>query len=376
VPQSNLRVALLAPQTGAESGVGASLVNAAQLALNAPGAPALDVRDTQSTPEGAVAAATAAISAGDTLILGPLSSKETAAVAPIAQKAGVPVLAFTNDPSQAMPGIWTLGIGPAEQMRRLVLAAHNDMRMHLAALLPQNAYGDLVAAELVKDSMDTGFGAPNIVRYGANFASINRTIRELADYSDRRAPLDAKITAAKALHTPEGRKQAADLAKQPISPPSFDVLVVGASGEELKEIETLLPYYDITPDQVRFLGPSQWAYATGFDVSHIAGGWYAAPDPSLRTQFAQAYMDKFMQAAPQIADVAYDAASLARLLAAGQGFGTSSLSNPAGFAGVDGTFALQSDGHVKRGLAIFQMQSAGASQMVQPSPQNLSAAGK
>src|SRR5208283_4655305 len=54
-------VAILAPRTD----LGAALVNGAQLALDVPGAPVLDVRDTFGTPEGAAGAARAAVAAGD-----------------------------------------------------------------------------------------------------------------------------------------------------------------------------------------------------------------------------------------------------------------------------------------------------------------------
>ncbi len=54
------------------------------------------------------------------MILGPVTSTETALVAPIAQRAGVPVLAFTNDQTVSQPGVWTLGITPGQQVRRLV----------------------------------------------------------------------------------------------------------------------------------------------------------------------------------------------------------------------------------------------------------------
>jgi len=247
------------------------------------------------------------------------------------------------------------------------------MRTRIAALLPQNPYGDLVVAALGPAATAAGFPVPQIVRYGTDFSDINDTIRDLADYADRRAPLDEKIRAARNQRSAAGRKQAADLAKQPIPPPPFDVLVVGATGPELSEIEYLLPYYDLTSAQVRFLGPSSWAYASGLGLSAIAGGWYAAPDPALRTVFVQAYMTKFMATPPAIADVAYDAASLARVLATGQGVSTATLTNPAGFAGADGVFALQPGGQVRRGLAIFQVESSGTPQMVQPSPQTLAA---
>ena len=117
------RVAILLPLSGPRADIGQAMLHAAQLALDGPGAPPLDVKDTGGTPDGAAAAAQSAIAEGAGLILGPLTSPETAAVAPVARAANVAVLAFTNDPSQAQPGVWTLGITPGQQVRRLVAAA-------------------------------------------------------------------------------------------------------------------------------------------------------------------------------------------------------------------------------------------------------------
>jgi len=96
-PPDPLEFALLQHAEQHDLGLGGELgdlvVQAAQLALGVPGAPQLDVKDTGGTPQGAAAAAHAAITDSAGLIIGPLLSSETAAVAPIARGAGVPVLA-------------------------------------------------------------------------------------------------------------------------------------------------------------------------------------------------------------------------------------------------------------------------------------------
>ena len=135
------RVAILLPLSGPRADIGQSMLHAAQLALDGPDAPPLDVKDTGGTPGGAAAAAQSAIAEGAGLILGPLTSPETAAVAPVARAANVAVLAFTNDQSQAQPGVWTLGITPGQQVRRLVAAAQGQGKSQFAALLPDSDFG-------------------------------------------------------------------------------------------------------------------------------------------------------------------------------------------------------------------------------------------
>ncbi len=79
--------------------------------------------------------------------------------------------------------------------------------------------------------------------------------------------------------------------------------------------------------------------------------------------------------APGLADFAYDAAAIARVLAtAPGGYSVASLCRPEGFAGVDGVLALQTDGTVRRGLAIFEIQHGGGT-IVDPAPTDLTAPG-
>lgn len=366
--QTSLRVALLLPLSGAHADIGQAMQRAAQLALDAPGAPALDIKDTGGTPEGAAAAAQAAIAAGAGLILGPLTAPETAAVAPVARAASVAVLAFTNDPSQAQPGVWTLGITPAQQVRRLVAAAQADGKSQFAALLPESGFGHAMGDALGQVAAASSLPAPNVRYYSSGMAGINAATREVSDYANRGGPIDAKIRAARALETPEGRRQAQELQKSAIPPPPFDALLLGDTGLALAEIAAVLPYYDVNRSQVQILGPALWA-SSASGSGQMPGGWYAAPDPSAGGSFAQAYSAKYGSPPSPIATLAFDAASIARVLAGRGGYSVGALTQQSGFEGVDGWFALQPDGHVRRALAVFAIERGGP-QMVQPAPQS------
>ena len=220
-------VAILLPLSGPRADLGQTMLHGAQLALDGSGAPPLDAKDTGGTPQGAAAAAQAAIADGAGLILGPLTSSETAAVAPIARAANVAVLAFTNYPSQAQPGVWTLGITPGQQVRRLVAAAQGQGKSQFAGLLPDNDFGHALAQALIQASSINGAAPPNVRFYAPGMSAINAAARDLSDYANRRGPIDAQIRAARALETPEGRHQAQDLAKSSIPPPQLQYAVAG-----------------------------------------------------------------------------------------------------------------------------------------------------
>jgi len=363
-------VALLVPLTGDLAPVGQALENAAKLAFPPDSSTPLDIRDTQGTPAGAAAAAQAAIAAGDGL-----TSAEAHAVAPIATAANVNVLAFTNDSSVDAPGVWALGISPDEQVKRALSYAAATGRTQVAAILPDTDFGHALGAALQSATSSLGEPAPSLTFYDPGFSSINDALKQMSDYADRGAVLDAQIKAAKEEDTAAGFQKAAELSQQQPPPPSFNALFIGAiDGGELGEMANLLPYYDVSQPQVQFIGPAPWGpIAAQLGANGVfRGAIYAAADPAAASEFDQKYSAAYGAAPPAIADVAFDAAAIARLLASQGGFTSNLLTAPDGFTGADGVLQLGADGSVQRGLAVFETTGSGPN-IVSPAPASLNA---
>ncbi len=366
-------VAILLPLTGPNADVGQSMLRAAKLVLDAPDGPRLIAKDTGGTPAGAATAAREAIGAGAGLILGPLTSVETAAVAPVAREASIAVLAFTNDPAQAQPGVWTLGITPVQQVRRLVDVAQGMGKTRLSALVPGNDFGRAMSDALLMTADQRGLPAPNVVQYAPGMASINSAVRNVSGYASRRGVMDAQIKVARAKLSAEGRHEAAEIAKRPVPPPDFDGLLLADAGESLAEIASLLSYYDLDRGAVQIYGPTLWANPAS-QSGNFPGALFAAPDPATRADFVQAYTAKYGAPPSPVADLAVDGAAIARLLAAGPDYSVGALTRPEGYAGVDGPLALLADGQVRRGLAVFRVQRGG-SQLAEPAPSSFATPG-
>ena len=362
------KLALLLPLSGPNAAVGIAMQQAATLAASAPGSPPLDIRDTGGEPARAAEAARAAIAAGDKLILGPLTAEETQAVGGVAGPARIAVLSFSSDPSVAAPGVWVLGITPAQQMRRLIASARQEGRQRLAALLPNGAFGDALQAALVDAASQAGFDPPNVQRGEGETA--DSALRTLTSYESRRSELDERIRAMRESTDPQSRQQAAVLAAQPAQPPPFDTLVLAARGEELRRIAEALPRYDVTAPQVRLLGPSFWS-AGASHLRQLSGAWYASPDTSQRDGFVAAFRGRYGVAPPTIADIAFDATLIGRSQAQEHDLSPEGLAKPDGFSGVDGALVLLPDGQVRRALAIYQVGHG----IVSPAPSDLSSPG-
>lgn len=357
--------AILLPMSGPRADIGQAMLQAAQLAISQGNAPTLIPADSPGDPAAAVAAARGALGNGAGIILGPLTAVETQAVAPVATAAGVPVLAFTNTSSAAGPGVWTLGITPGQQVRRLVTYAQGQGRSRFAAFLPSSDFGQAMAAALSEATAERGLGSPQIAFHGHGMAAVSSGLKTLSAYEERWGPVQQQIKEARALGTREGREQAEQLTRTPVPPPPFDALLLGDTGDALAEVASVLSYYFVTPPTVQVMGPALWA-APASGAAQLRGAVYAAPDPAARQSFVQAFSARTGAPPPGPADLAYDAAAIARVTAP-SGYATSALTNPDGFAGVDGWIRLLPDGEVRRGLAVFQIQSGGP-QMVAPAP--------
>jgi branched-chain amino acid transport system substrate-binding protein len=329
-----------------------------------------DIRDTGGTPAGASTAAQAGIAAGDGIIIGPLTSAETQAVVPLAKAAGVNMLPFTNDGTVGQPGVWPLGITPAQSVQRVLQVASDAGRTQLAALLPDNVFGHHLGDAILAQTQALSEPAPQIVFYAPGFNSVNQAVDQVSDFANRGQGLMDQIKAAKDEGTAAGRAKARDLQHQQIPPPSFNALFIGETDENtLAELANFLPYYDVSAPQVQFLGPAPWANIAT-DMAHqsvFLGAMYAAPDPAAAQAFAAKYQTAYGSAAPAIADVAFDAAALARVAGASGGYTSNVLTNSSGFTGADGLVVLNPDGSVKRGLAVFSI-TPGAPTISSPAP--------
>src|SRR6478672_6832431 len=130
-------VAVIVPLSGADSGVGQSIANAANLALADTNEKSLRLSSYDSASAGgAAAAARHALADGAGLILGPLLAEDVRAVAPIARQAGVPVIAYSNDEGVAGDGVYVMGFTPAQSVDRVIGFTHGKGMTRYSAMVP------------------------------------------------------------------------------------------------------------------------------------------------------------------------------------------------------------------------------------------------
>lgn len=376
--ENRIGVGFLAPLTGPRAVIGQSMLRAAQLALFevADKNFVLLPRDTRGTPDGARAAAQEALSAGARLLLGPVFSDSVKSAAPVARAAGVSLIAFTNDRSVAGDGVYVLGVSPIDKINRVVGYAIHAGKTRLAALIPASPFGDLVLASFQAAVQRAGGIAIRTERYEPTQESMIEAVKRLGDYDTRRAALLAqrKQLAAQgdevaklALRRLEGRETLGDV--------EFDAVLVPETGEQVKALAPLLPYYEVDIRRVKVLGIDDWSSRSLRREPALKGAWYAGPPPDALDDFAGRYRRVYGADPHPLAALAYDAAALSAVLASHEGgpaFDAASLTASNGFAGSAGLFRLLPSGVSERRFAVMEVQPQGL-RVVSPPPKTFEA---
>jgi ABC-type branched-subunit amino acid transport system substrate-binding protein len=340
----NVKVALLLPLTGNVNAqqVAKAMKQAGELALFDFDRPNVKLipKDTHGTPDGARQAAQDAIKDGAELVIGPLFASEVSAVAPVAQAANVPVLAFSSDRNVAGNGVYLMSFVAGSDVPRMISYAVSRGKTRFAALFPQNDYGRIVEQ------------------------AFNRAVQE-----NRAQVVTTKTYPPEANGMMQPVREISVLAKRGSSP-QIDAIFIPASGDTLPSLAPLFPYYEADTQAVKLMGLSGWDYIGVDKEAALQGGWFAAPDPKGWQDFTKRYAETYGGTPPRLASLSYDAVSLAISLSSnppGQRFAASELTRSSGFQGVDGLFRLKSDGTAERGFAIMEVQKSG-NQPIDPAP--------
>ena len=334
-----VKVALVLPLTqgSGPSVVGASLRNAAELALSEAGSNdiTLLVKDDRSTPDGARESAQAALNDGADLFIGPLYAADVREVGRVARGAGKSVIAFSTDTSASSAGTYLLSFLVENYVDRIIDFAAARNKKSIAALIPDNDYGRVAEAEFQQDAARRNFRVQTIEHY---------TPGTLSAAAGKVAALGDQI----------------------------DTLFIPEQADEMPAVSQALQSAGLDTRKVQILGTGIWNDARVLKLPALQGAWFSAPENAGFNAFADRYRAKYGSDPTRIATLSYDAVSLAAALARTQGaarYSDTTLLARSGFNGADGVFRFKSNGTNERGLAVLQIKD-GSTSALSAAPRN------
>src|SRR3984957_2441943 len=148
VGNGGVKVGLILPLSAAgNAGVAAqSMKNAAEMALAEFQNPNIQllIKDDGGSPQGAQQGTQQALDEGAEIVLGPLFGLSVPATAQATRARGISVIAFSTDSSVAGRGVYLLSFLPESDVNRIIEYAASIGKRSFAAMLPDNAYGNVV----------------------------------------------------------------------------------------------------------------------------------------------------------------------------------------------------------------------------------------
>ncbi len=343
-PGATIKVALLLPLSGENKKLGQSMLKAAQMALFDIGYNGIELlpKDTKGTPDGAQNAAQQALDSGAQLILGPVFSPEVRAAKNVTQRAGVNMISFSTDWSLAGSNTYVMGFLPFDQVERIATYAQRQGMQHIGVLAPTSDYGNAVVNAYRSLAANTGMNPAAVEQFLPGNADLDATVRKFSRYDARAG---------------------SSVAGSPIAPPPFDAVLLPVGGDMARAASNSLSQYGLPASNVKRLGTGLWDDQMLAAEPGLNGAWFAAPSPRARASFEERYTALYKASAPRLSTLAYDATALAVILGrSGQqqmgrpAFDHAAITNPNGFAGIDGIFRFRSNGIAERGLAVLELR--------------------
>jgi hypothetical protein len=296
----------------------------------------LIVKDDRGTMDGARQAATELVGEGAEVIIGPLLAPTVQAVAQVARGANKPVIAFSTDASVASRGVYLLSFMPESDVERVLDFAASRGKRSIAAMIPNSAYGGVVAAAFQEGAAKRSIRVVALERFTSN----------------NKSEIDAAAKRIAALGT------------------QADALLIPENGDGMAAVGQALAANGLDNSRIQMLGTGVWDDARVYAIRPVQGGWFAAPDKAGFNNFAARYRQRYGADPTRIASLAYDAVFLVNALQAkygSQAFAESTLTNADGVVGTDGLFRFRPDGTNQRGLAVLRVTPSGG-QVVSPAP--------
>ena len=333
-PNKPVPVALLVPGGSGNSGdevIARALRQAADLAIADLDGVRIDLRvyNTGGSPAQAAQVAAQAVSEGAKIILGPVYAESANAVGAAVAAKGVNVLSFSNNTTIAGGNVFVLGPTFENTASRLVSYAARQGKTRIAIVHDRTAAGDLGRAAISGAIARSGASVAGVTAYEFSQQGVTVAVPAIVE--------QVRSSGANALF--------------------FTADTAGA----LPLLAQMLPAAGVDPAAIKFIGLTRWDIPQAtLAMPGVQGGWFALPDPALNNQFQSRFLGAYGEIPHPIAGLAYDGiAAIGALAKTGSpdALSRASITQGAGFVGVNGVFRLRGDGTNERGLAIAEIRS-------------------
>ena len=227
-------------------------------------------------------------------------------------------------------------------------------------IIPQNEFGMRVKNEFDKFKSNNNLSSFKYTFYETDSPDFYEVSKKISNYEERKLNLEKKIQYLENKNTEEAKKELRNLERlDTYGELNFEAIVIFARNfQEVSNFSSILPYYDVDPKKIQYMGNSIWSKNQALKEPGLANGYFTSLNINTRSKFESSYIEIFNTKPHALATLTYDIVGLiSKLHLMESNFTIDMLHASQGFIGVDGWFKILPDGKVKRKPRIYKIKN-------------------
>ena len=272
---------------------------------------------------------------------------------------GILLFSFTVDESLSGDCVFLINFFPKDDLESIF--EHFPDGSKIALLYPENFYGFHIN-EII-DSVASKSKSIIVARasYNEDLSDARDAIKQLGKYELRKKELERQKDILKNKNDEISKKALKKIEKfETAGNVDFTHLILPDYSIRLLEIAPLLPFYDIDPQKVQFVGTGVWDDKAFFTEPTLQGAIFSGIEESNRNEFFLDYTQIYNERPLRTATIPYDLVGVLSYLV-NENFNIQETSNflnngKIKFDGIDGKFFFLNN-IVSRELNILEIQN-------------------
>ena len=174
-------------------------------------------------------------------------------------------------------------------------------------MYPENNYGHYINSIIDPFATKSNSIIINRASYKEDLSDAREAIKELSKYELRKYELERQKTILKAKNDEASKKALKKIERfETIGALDFSHLILPDYSVRLLQIAPLLPFYDIDPQKIQFVGTGVWDNAAFFSEPSLQGSIFPGVPQKERRQYFNDYYLKYREQPTRTITIPYD----------------------------------------------------------------------
>ncbi len=292
------------------------------------------------------------------VFLGPIQSKYSTYLNDYCEN-DVIFFTFSSQPSLAKNCVYLLNFFPENELAQLMLYLNEDAKV--ALLYPENEYGYLINSFIDETIFESRAVLVNRSSYQNDLSNVRDAIKELGKYELRRYELNRQKQILSLKSDKKSKQRLKKLERfKTTNDYEFTHILIADYSLNLLQVAPLLPYYDIDPNIVQFMGTGVIDDKNFFYEPSLQGAIFPGVPEETRINLINNYKDIYNDEFLRVSTLPYDLIGLINFIYKNE-YNLEQvinlLNNPnKKFDGVDGNFYFKNN-MIERDLDILRINN-------------------